>query len=92
LRPPPSIPSVEAWTFTLELAMAGKQKKLREGYGGTSEQRQRNLEGDGFEERAPHTPEESEEVRGSPDKGGRVVHVDTQPERLDLDELYGDRE
>jgi hypothetical protein len=56
--------------------MAGKQK-LREGYGSTSEQRQRNLEGDGFEERAPHTPEESEAARGSPENGGSVMHVDT---------------
>jgi hypothetical protein len=56
--------------------MANK-KKLREGYGSTSEQRQRNLEGDGFEERAPHTPEEAEATRSSPDKGGRVVQVDT---------------
>jgi hypothetical protein len=56
--------------------MVGK-KKLTEGYGSTSEQRQRNLEGDGFEERAPHTSEESEATRGSPDNGGSVVQVDT---------------
>ena len=60
--------------------MAGN-KGLREGYGSTSEQRQRNLEGDGFEERAPHTPEESEAARGSPDKGGHVVHVNALPGR-----------
>jgi hypothetical protein len=62
--------------------MAGKDK-LREGYGGTSEQRQRNLEGDAFEERAPHTPQESEEARGSPDKGGHVVHVKALAEPID---------
>ncbi len=56
--------------------MADK-KKLREGYGSTSEQRQRNLEGDGFEERAPHTPEEVEATRSPPDNGGHVVQVDT---------------
>ncbi len=56
--------------------MPGK-KKLREGYGSTSEQRQRNLEGDNFEEGAPHTPEEVDAARSSPDKGGRVVQVDT---------------
>lgn len=65
--------------------MAGKDR-LREGYGSTSEQRQRNLEGDGFEERAPHTPEESEAVRSSPEKGGHVVHVNALPERPDTDE------
>lgn len=65
--------------------MAGKER-LREGYGSTSEQRQRNLEGDGFEERAPHTPEESDAVRASPDKGGHVVHVNALPEPLDSDE------
>jgi hypothetical protein len=85
LPPPPLIPNVEAWTWTEELAMAGT-RKLREGYGSTSEQRQRNLEGDAFEERAPHTPEESEAARGSPDKGGYVVHVDALPEKLDLDD------
>jgi hypothetical protein len=60
--------------------MPGK-KRTREGYGSTSEQRQRNLEGDGFEERAPHTSEESEAARGSPDKGGQVVYVDTMEGR-----------
>ncbi|PTL80055.1 hypothetical protein [Vitiosangium sp. GDMCC 1.1324] len=60
-----------------------RKEKLREGYGSTSEQRQRNLEGDNFEERAPHTPEESEAVRGSPDKGGSVVHVNALPEPFD---------
>lgn len=63
--------------------MAGKER-LREGYGSTSEQRQRNLEGDGFEERAPHTPEESEATRAPPpDEGGRVVHVNALPGPLD---------
>ncbi|MFL5354749.1 hypothetical protein [Archangium sp.] len=62
--------------------MAGKDR-LREGYGSTSEQRQRNLEGDAFEERAPHTPEESEAARGSPDKGGQVVHVKALSEPID---------
>lgn len=62
--------------------MAGKQR-LHEGYGSTSEQRQRNLEGDGFEERAPHTPEESEAERAPPDKGGHVVHVNALPKPID---------
>ncbi|KFA92022.1 hypothetical protein [Archangium violaceum] len=65
--------------------MAGKQR-LREGYGSTSEQRQRNLEGDGFEERAPHTPEESEATRAPPDDGGHVVHVNALAEPLDKDD------
>ena len=65
--------------------MAGKEH-LREGYGSTSEQRQRNLEGDGFEERAPHTPEESEAARAPPDQGGHVVHVNALPGPLDKDE------
>jgi hypothetical protein len=69
--------------------MARKQES-REGYGGTSEQRQRNLEGDAFSERAPHTPEESEAARGSPDKGHRVVHVDALPEKLEEDERGGE--
>jgi len=53
--------------------------RTREGYGSTSEQRQRNLEGDAFEERAPQTPEESEAARSTPDKGGQVVHVNALP-------------
>lgn len=57
--------------------------RTREGYGSTSEQRQRNLEGDAFQERAPHTPEESEAARGSADKGGQVVQVNALPEPLD---------
>ncbi|WP_395837877.1 hypothetical protein [Archangium violaceum] len=69
--------------------MAGDQK-LREGYGSTSEQRQRNLEGDAFEERAPHTPEESEAARGSADKGGHVVHVEALPEPLDVSQVRPD--
>lgn len=67
------------------MTMADKSR-LREGYGSTSEQRQRNLEGDAFEERAPHTPEESEAARASPDKGGRVVHVNAMPEKLEESE------
>jgi hypothetical protein len=69
--------------------MARKQEP-REGYGGTSEQRQRNLEGDAFSERAPHTPEESEAARGSPDKGGQVVHMETLSQRADEDERGGE--
>ncbi|MFE8605178.1 hypothetical protein KYC5002_44635 [Archangium violaceum] len=66
--------------------MAGKQP-LREGYGSTSEQRQRNLEGDGFEERAPHTPEEAAATRAPPpEEGGHVVHVNALPEPLDTDD------
>ena len=57
--------------------------RIREGYGSTSEQRQRNLEGDAFQERAPHTPEESEAARGTPDKGGQVVQVNALPEPID---------
>jgi hypothetical protein len=52
-----------------------KRPKMREGYGGTSEQRQRHLQGDNFSERAPTKPEELEAVRDSPDKDGRVVTV-----------------
>lgn len=62
--------------------MTGK-RKLREGYGGTSEQRQRNLEGDAFEERAPQTPEELEAARGSPEKDGhQVEHLDALSKQL----------
>lgn len=50
-------------------------KKIVEGYGGTSEQRQRHLQNDNFSERAPHTPEESEEVRSTVDHEGHVVTV-----------------
>jgi hypothetical protein len=69
--------------------MAGK-KRLKEGYGSTSEQRQRNLEGDGFEERAPHTPEEVEATRSSPDNGARVVQVDALSGRPDHREPEGE--
>jgi hypothetical protein len=50
-------------------------KKKNEGYGGTSEQRQRHLQNDNFSERAPHTPAESEAVRSTPEDTGRVVTV-----------------
>ncbi|RKH61374.1 hypothetical protein [Corallococcus aberystwythensis] len=50
--------------------MAGK--KL-EGYGSTSEQRQRHLENDAFSERAPRTPEELEKARSDPDHDGHQV-------------------
>jgi hypothetical protein len=50
-------------------------KKIQEGYGGTSEQRQRHLHNDNFSERAPHTPAEADEVRSTPDKDGNVVTV-----------------
>lgn len=52
-----------------------KRPKMQEGYGGTSEQRQRHLRGDNFSERAPTKPEELDAVRDSPDKDGRVVTV-----------------
>ncbi len=52
-----------------------KESKLQEGYGGTSEQRQRHLHGDNFSERAPREPEELDAVRSSPDKDGHVVTV-----------------
>ena len=55
----------------------------REGYGSTSEQRQRNLEGDAFQERAPRTSEETEAARGSPEKGGQVIQVNALPKPLD---------
>ncbi|MCY1037097.1 hypothetical protein OV207_37060 [Corallococcus sp. BB11-1] len=48
--------------------MAGK--KLQEGYGGTSEQRQRHLENDNFSERAPRNPEELDGVRSEPEADG----------------------
>ncbi|MFP2904577.1 hypothetical protein ACLESD_05880 [Pyxidicoccus sp. 3LFB2] len=51
------------------------KKKIVEGYGGTSEQRQRHLQNDNFSERAPHTPAESEAVRSPPQEDGRVVTV-----------------
>ncbi|NOK08403.1 hypothetical protein [Corallococcus exercitus] len=50
--------------------MAGK--KL-EGYGSTSEQRQRHLENDAFSERAPQTAEELEEARSDPEHDGHQV-------------------
>lgn len=66
--------------------MTGKRKR-REGYGTTSEQRQRNLEGDAFEERAPHTPEEAEAARGSPEEDGhQVEHLDALPGQLTTDD------
>ncbi|WP_426752112.1 hypothetical protein [Myxococcus sp. Y35] len=49
--------------------------KIVEGYGGTSEQRQRHLHNDNFSERAPETPEEVDAVRSSPDKDGREVTI-----------------
>jgi hypothetical protein len=52
-----------------------KHPNLREGYGGTSEQRQRSLHNDNFSERAPRDPEELDATRSSPDKDGRVVTV-----------------
>lgn len=52
--------------------MAGK--KL-EGYGETSEQRQRHLENDEFSERAPQKPEELEEARTEPDDGHQVAVI-----------------
>jgi hypothetical protein len=52
-----------------------KKPKMLEGYGGTSEQRQRHLQGDNFSERAPTQPEELDAARDSPDKDGRVVTV-----------------
>ena len=54
--------------------MAGT-KNPREGYGSTSEQRQRGISGDSFSERAPHTPEESDAARTHPEDGHRVVKV-----------------
>ena len=54
--------------------MAGT-KKSREGYGGTSEQRQRGISGDSFSERAPHTPEEVDASRSHPEDGHSVVRV-----------------
>jgi hypothetical protein len=48
-------------------------KKIHEGYGGTSEQRQRHLHGDGFSERAPHTAQESEAERATPGDAETIV-------------------
>jgi hypothetical protein len=59
--------------------MAGK--KL-EGYGETSEQRQRHLRNDGFSERAPETPEQLEQARSEPEDGHQVVTIhplETEP-------------
>lgn len=52
-----------------------KKLKMQEGYGETSEQRQRHLHNDNFSERAPTQPEELDAVRASPDKDGSVVTV-----------------
>jgi hypothetical protein len=54
--------------------MAGT-KNSREGYGGTSEQRQRGISGDSFSERAPHTAEEVDSTRSHPEDGHQVVRV-----------------
>ncbi|MFP2929444.1 hypothetical protein ACLESO_30450 [Pyxidicoccus sp. 3LG] len=51
------------------------KKRITEGYGGTSEQRQRHLQNDNFSERAPHTPDEAEAVRSTPDKDGREITI-----------------
>ncbi|RKH47700.1 hypothetical protein [Corallococcus sicarius] len=51
--------------------MAGK--KLQEGYGGTSEQRQRHLGNDRFSERGPRNAEELEEVRPPQEADGHRV-------------------
>ncbi|XXF79102.1 hypothetical protein P2318_04935 [Myxococcaceae bacterium GXIMD 01537] len=53
-----------------------RTKNPREGYGSTSEQRQRGLSGDSFSERAPQTPEEAEAARATPDIEHRVVRVE----------------
>ncbi|NTX06787.1 hypothetical protein HUA74_17845 [Myxococcus sp. CA051A] len=63
------------------------RKKIAEGYGGTSEQRQRQLQGDSFSERAPHTPAESEATRSTPDKDGTMVTVHPL-ENEDEDDLW----
>ncbi|WP_164021616.1 hypothetical protein [Pyxidicoccus trucidator] len=63
------------------------KKKIVEGYGGTSEQRQRHLQNDNFSERAPHTPAESEQVRSTPEDDGRVVKVHPIGEE-DSDDLW----
>lgn len=57
--------------------------RTQEGYGSTSEQRQRTLEGDAIPERSPRTPEEAEAARSTPDKGGQVVQVNALPGPLD---------
>jgi hypothetical protein len=58
--------------------MAGT-KHPREGYGSTSEQRQRGLSGDTFSERSARTSDERDAARATPDedRGGHVVHVKT---------------
>ncbi|MBM7119342.1 hypothetical protein [Archangium primigenium] len=54
--------------------------KPRAEYGGTSEQRQRELGGDNFEEREPQTPEEIAAARGSPEEDGhQVEHLELLP-------------
>ena len=59
--------------------MATRQQRRQE-YGGTSEQRQRNLEGDAFKERAPQTPEELEAARADPEKDAhQIEHMDVLP-------------
>ncbi|MFP2956626.1 hypothetical protein ACLEPN_02030 [Myxococcus sp. 1LA] len=63
------------------------KKKINEGYGGTSEQRQRHLQNDNFSERAPRTPDESEAVRSTPDKDGREITIHPL-ESEDSDDLW----
>ncbi|MCP3161882.1 hypothetical protein [Myxococcus qinghaiensis] len=65
------------------------RKKIAEGYGGTSEQRQRQLQGDNFSERAPHTPAEAEATRSTPDKDGTVVTVHPLEDEDETDLWHG---
>jgi hypothetical protein len=67
-----------------------KDAKRKEGYGSTSEQRQRHLRGDNFSERAPTKPEELDAVRGSPEEDGRRV-VTVHPLDSEQEEDNGEK-
>lgn len=58
--------------------------KPREGYGGTSEERERSINNSNFEERTPHTPEEMAAARAGPDKGHKVVHIDAAAREVEV--------
>jgi hypothetical protein len=59
-------------------------RKPREGYGSTSESRQRVLTNDHFREGQAQTPEEMDDARTLPEDGGKVVQVDTLGEPIEL--------
>ena len=58
-------------------------RKPREGYGSTSESRQRVLSGDNFREGQPQTPEEMDDARTTPEDGGKVVQLNALGEPIE---------